>query len=490
MVEDISNSVKSHFFDPKNVGKMEHPSAIGTAGSIEECGDLVKIFIRVESFRIADISFLAEGCPSAIASSSMTTEIAKGLSIFEASMITGDDINSALGGLPDNKLSCSNLGATALKSALENFVSSDSFIEMPKERQRTAVAMSGGVDSSTVAALLKNEGKEVVGLTMRLHDSTVAGQVDNRSCCSPEDIDDAWLVSKNLNIPHFTVDLRKAFKKHVIDDFYNEYTKGRTPNPCIQCNRKIKFTTLRSISEKLGANQLATGHYVKIAFDEVAKRFQVKIARDRSKDQSYMFWGADQGVLRSFIAPLGDYNKKEVRSVADRLGLSVAKKAESQEICFIPDNDYRSFLIDRGYDPKPGPIIDKENRSLGTHKGLPFYTVGQRKGLGIANNTPFYVTDILPADNTLVVGGIADFEKDSLIAKELNFIPFDGLIEDFEVEVKYRYNMEPVPAKIFPIADDAVKVELKSKSDTGIAPGQSVVFYVDDLVIGGGIIYN
>ena len=489
MVEEMTKEVKSHFLDPKNVGKLECPSAVGRAGNIEECGDLINIYLKVESFLIKDVSFLTQGCPSAIASSSMTTEIAKGLSIFDAAMITSNVINNALGGLPGDKLNCSNLGAVALKSALENLVSSDTFKEIPKVRQKTAVAMSGGVDSSTVAALLKDEGKDVIGLTMRLHDSPVDEQV-TRSCCSPKDINDAWQVSEVINVPHFTLDLREEFRKHVIDDFYSEYITGRTPNPCIQCNRKIKFTSLKSIAEKLGAGKIATGHYVKIAHDRVTDRYQIRIAKDRSKDQSYMFWGADQNVLSRFIAPLGDYSKKEVRSIAGKRGLLVAEKAESQEICFIPDNDYRGFLKNRGYIPEPGPIKDKKGRSLGTHEGLPFYTVGQRKGLNIPSNSPLYVMDILPNDNTLVVGKIEDFDKNSIVAKELNFIPFNDLLEDIEVEVKYRYNMFPVPAKIFPITDGSVKVELRSKSDTGIAPGQSVVFYKDDLLIGGGIIYE
>ncbi len=489
MVDEMTKEVKSHFLDPRNVGTLDRPSAVGTAGSVEECGDIVKIYIRVDSFKITDISFLAEGCPSAIASASMTTQIAKGLSIFEASMITGDAVSSALGGLSEHKLQCSNLGANALKSALENLVSGDFLEETSSEGKKSAVAMSGGVDSSTVAALLVDDGKDVIGLTMRLHDSPANGEI-SKSCCSPRDIDDAWSVSNSIGMPHFTIDLRKEFKQHVVDDFYSEYIKGRTPNPCIQCNRKIKFTALKSIAEKLGAKKISTGHYVKIDYDGVTDRYEVRMAKDRSKDQSYMFWGADQSVLATFDAPLGNIDKSEVRELAKGYDLLVAKKAESQEICFIPDNDYRGFLKDRGYAPLPGPIIDKMGKSLGTHGGLPFFTVGQRKGLGIASNSPLYVTDIKPETNTLIVGQKSDFDKASLIARESNFIPFDKLTKDIDVEVKYRYNMLPVPARIFPLEDESIKVDLKSKSDTGIAPGQSVVFYKDDLVIGGGIIYE
>lgn len=482
------NLIEDHFANPRNVGEMVDAGGTGTAGSITDCGDMVKIFIKVDRDKLARVTFKTIGCPAAIASGSMTTELATDKTLDEAAMIASETVDAALGGLPKTKRRCSNLGAEALQAAIEDLISQKDFEAVrPENDRRVAVAMSGGVDSSTAAAILKKDGYDVIGITMRLHD-TVAGEAVKRTCCSPLDIGDARSVAGRIGFPHFSVDFREVFRREVIDTFCADYLSGRTPNPCMECNRQIKFKNLIEKASKLGAGKVATGHYVNIIWNEKLGRYLIKRAYDRKKDQSYMFWAASQKVLAKLLTPLGGSKKAETRRLAAEFGLPVALKAESQEICFIPDNDYRRFLEDHnGYRPEPGPIVDLSGRRLGTHRGLPFYTVGQRRGLGIAHPEPLYVLAINTEKNMLVVGAMSEFYTKTLTATRTNFILFDDLKNPMEAAVMYRYNMQPVPAKISPLGAGRIKVDF-ADAQGGIAPGQSVVLYDGDLVVGGGII--
>lgn len=481
------NLLEDHFVRPRNVGVIANADGIGTAGSTDNCGDLVKIFISVAGDRLTRVTFKTIGCPAAIASSSMTTELAAGRTLDEAAMIAGSTVDAALGGLPQSKKRCSNLGADALQAAIEDFISRNELkATRPIDKGRVAVAMSGGVDSSTAAAILKEEGYDVIGVTMRLYDADTSAAT--RSCCSPLDISEARSVAAYIGFPHFTVDFRDHFRRGVIDSFCNEYSSGRTPNPCMECNRQLKFGHLLEKATKLGAGHLATGHYVNILWDKDSNRWLVKRSADDAKDQSYMFWAALQDALAKFLTPLGSRKKTDIRRLAAELNLNVAAKEDSQEICFIPDNNYRRFLQNyAGYKSRSGPIVDITGKRLGTHRGLPYYTVGQRRGLGIAYSKPLYVLAIRPKTNTLVVGVKEDFDTRSIIASEINFIPFDALDRPLGVEAAYRYNMRPVNATIHPLEDSKVRVDFKTPQG-GVAPGQSVVFYNGDLVIGGGII--
>ncbi len=485
-ISSDKNLINDHFINPRNIGELADADGVGTAGNSKD-GDFLKIFIKIDGDIIKRIAFKAFGCPTAIASGSMTTELAAGRSLDEAAMITSQKVEAALGGLPANKADCSNIGAKALQSALEDFISRDNFkTTRPVGERRVAVAMSGGVDSSTAAALLKSEGYDVIGITMRLHNETPIES--SRACCSPLDIDDARNVAARLGFPHYSLDMRDKFESKVIKRFCDEYLLGKTPNPCMECNREIKFKELLKTARQLGAEHLATGHYVDIRHNETTGRYLVYRSVDKNKDQSYMFWSASQEVLSKLLMPLGNRTKKTTRSIAENFDLAVADKLESQEICFIPDNDYRRFLTEyAGYKPLPGPIVNLTGERLGEHHGLPFYTIGQRRGLGITHSEPLYVIEIRPDSNTLIVGSKSEFNTKTILVGEVNFIPFDNLSAPMPVQVKYRYNMSPVDAAVEAISDTEVKVIFDSPQG-GVAPGQSVVFYDNDMVVGGGII--
>lgn len=341
-------------------------------------------------------------------------------------------------------------------------------------RPKVAAAMSGGVDSSVAAALLKDQGYQVIGVTMHLGFSG-----------SWKAADDARSVADKLGIPHHVVDLREEFQA-VVDRFCQDYLEGRTPNPCIVCNRAIKFGALLETANLLGASRLATGHYARVEEDGVKQRYLLKKGVDSSKDQSYVLYGLTQEQLGRVIFPLGSMNKLNARSIAQDFELPVADKEESQEICFI-EGDYGAFLMCRFPGRvKPGPILDMQGKRLGTHKGTPLYTVGQRRGLGMSADRALYVVEVKGDTNTLVVGPVESLEAKGLLATEVNFISFDKLKDPMEVMAKIRYRAKEVPATIYP-QDHQVKVVFRH-GQRAVTPGQSVVFYQEDVVIGGGVI--
>lgn len=349
------------------------------------------------------------------------------------------------------------------------------------------VAMSGGVDSSVVAYLLKEKGYRVIGVTMQVLPSG-SNDSDDSACCSSSAVEDAQRVAELIGIPHYVWNLEDVFERNVIDYFCQEYLSGRTPNPCIACNRTIKFQALLERALSLGADYLATGHYVRLLYDEHRRRWVLKKGRDRDKDQSYVLYMLGQGQLPYLQFPLGNYVKDEVRQLALQAELPVAEKEESQEICFIPDDDYCRFLRERlPQTAEPGPIYDLQGNIVGRHRGFAFYTIGQRRGLGLALGYPAYVVEIDPSRNALVVGKKDDLKADGLLAEQVNFIPFDSLQEPQRVEVKIRYASSPAPAVISPQGNGKILVRF-SLPQKAVTPGQSVVFYQDDLLLGGGII--
>jgi tRNA-specific 2-thiouridylase len=343
------------------------------------------------------------------------------------------------------------------------------------------VAMSGGVDSSAAAFLLLEEGYNVCGITMKL----MSGELSGSSA-----VEDARRAAGLLGIPHYVCDLQSVFQENVIDYFCREYLAGRTPNPCVVCNRKIKFRALFDCARKLGADYLATGHYVRVNYDCMRRRWVLKKGIDSQKDQSYVLYTLQQDTLPYLKFPLGEYRKDEVRSIIKRAGLPFAGKKDSQEICFIPDNDYRRFLLKSvPQAAEPGIIYDVQGKPIGEHRGVANYTIGQRRGLGLALGYPAYVVEIDPVGNTLVVGNREDLMVPGLTARDVNLIALESLLEPYPAQVKIRYASSPAEAVLSPGEEGEIIVRF-SQPQKAVTPGQAVVFYEDDLVLGGGIIHR
>ncbi len=356
------------------------------------------------------------------------------------------------------------------------------------------VAMSGGVDSSVAAALLKEQGHEVTGVTMQLW-PRAGGGASVKSCCGLDAIDDARRVAAVIGIPHYVVNMRDVFEASVIDNFISEYRLGRTPNPCVRCNQIIKFDILLKKAIGMGADKLATGHYARIislkdiltAHGSRLTAYKLLKGIDLKKDQSYFLWTFTQEQLAKTLLPLGELTKEQVREKAKRFSLPVAEKAESQEICFVPEDRYREFLAERGVTDKPGPIVNASGAVIGTHSGITGYTVGQRKGLGIASEQPLYVVAIDIDKNQVVAGPEAETYSKSIVADHVNFISGSPIADPTKVTAMIRYNATGVPALLTPMGGDKVSVDF-DQPQRAPAPGQSVVLYNDDEVIGGAVI--
>ncbi|MTI80085.1 MAG: tRNA 2-thiouridine(34) synthase MnmA [Firmicutes bacterium] len=356
-------------------------------------------------------------------------------------------------------------------------------------KKKVVVAMSGGVDSSVTAALLQQEGYECIGVTMQIWDPDVTVVEDDYvGCCSLTAVDDARRVADKLGIPFYVLNFRDIFEKTVIDYFAQEYLNGRTPNPCIACNRYVKFEALLNKSRALGADYVATGHYARLGYSEEHGRWVIRKAVDEKKDQTYVLYNMTQDQIAHTLMPLSKYTKDEVRQMARELGLATASKPESQEICFVPDNNYRNFLEEHtGGGFRKGPFLDLEGNVLGEHQGIPHYTIGQRRGLGIATGSRLYVVDIDPERNAVVLGPEEAIFTKELVSHDNNFVLFSQLTEPVQIEAQIRYNSKPYPATISPITDEKVRVSFEHPQ-RAITPGQSVVFYQGDYLVGGGII--
>lgn len=350
--------------------------------------------------------------------------------------------------------------------------------------------MSGGIDSSLAAVLLHEQGYEVIGMTMKTWDyASSGGSKKETGCCSLDSINDARNVSVQLGFPHYILDIREEFGDAVIDYFTGEYLEGRTPNPCVMCNTHIKWDALLKRADLLGCEYIATGHYANIR--EEAGRYIVSKGVDPLKDQSYVLWGVSQASLSRTVLPLGNLTKKEIREMAKERGFfELASKAESYEICFVPDNDYRGFLKRRvdGLEEqvKGGNFVMEDGTILGQHEGYPFYTIGQRKGLGIALGYPAFVTDIRKETNEVVLGRDKQLERNGLEIQKINLLKYDDLYgRDVTVSTKIRYKHEGVSSRVTQLSDDKIRIDF-DEPVTGVAPGQAAVFYEGDDVIGGG----
>ena len=352
-------------------------------------------------------------------------------------------------------------------------------------KTRVVVGMSGGVDSSAAAALLLQQGFDVVGITLKLWPQDCVSRAEDK-CCGPQAVMDARSVSHKLGIPYYLVDEAEDFQKQVIQYFAEEYKAGRTPNPCVMCNEKLKFGTLISRARQLGAEFIATGHFARVEKNAEGTRHLLKRGRDTRKDQSYFLFTLKQEQLARTLFPLGELTKHDTRDVARDCQLKTADKEESMEICFVPDKDYGKFLRDAKLAQKhQGDIVDMQGRVLGHHDGIEFYTIGQRKGLGLSSPRPLYVIRLDAANNRVVVGDDSFLDRDEFRVERCNWIPFEEPPPSLEVTAKIRYNHPGAAATITPLPNGAARVKLHTPQ-RAITPGQACVFYQDDLVVGGG----
>lgn len=355
------------------------------------------------------------------------------------------------------------------------------------DKVRIVSAMSGGVDSSVSTALLVEAGFDVIGVTMRLGSlDKMDVETDKPNCISPDVIDDARRVAMKLGIPFYAVNYEEQFRQNVIDYFVKEYLSGRTPNPCVVCNREVKFGKLLSLAANLEADYIATGHYARIEQNPDTGRYILKKGVDSRKDQSYFLFALTQKQLSQSRMPLGGYTKNQVREIARKYKLRSAEKMESQELCFIEDGNYRRFLKDCATDNiQDGDIVDEDGKVLGKHHGVPFYTVGQRRGLGVATGTPIYVTEVNVTDNTIIVGEAASLLRDGLQVERMNLIGVETLTAPINAQVKIRSKDEGAAAKITPLSETEAEVKFYQPR-RAVTPGQAAVFYDGDIVIGGG----
>jgi tRNA-uridine 2-sulfurtransferase len=463
-----------HLQFPRGRGHVPAGSFRGTAGGAA-CGDLVRIDVRVAGDRVVDSGFEASGCGAVVAAGSAVVALVRGAPVLDAARIGAAEVAEELGGLSPGKHHAADLAADALHMALGAAVAATGAVEPNPDR--TLVAMSGGVDSAVAALLVRRSGREAVAVTLELwRDPTNDAEA---SCCSAHAVRVARSVAHGMGLPHLTLDLRDAFRAGVVEPFLADHAAGRTPNPCVRCNGNVRLDAMVAFADRLGAADLATGHYARVTGDEL-----LRAAADSAKDQSYMLAALAPGTLRRLRFPVGGLTKPEVRALARDADLPVADKRESQDLCFLAGTGKAAFLARHGrLGDRPGAIVDGAGREIGRHRGAHHFTVGQRKGLGVAAAAPLYVLATDAAANTVTVG-----PRDALAARTVAVR--DAVLhrpEDEVDRVKLRYRSRPLACRVVEHADGRLTVALDEAAD-GPAPGQVACLLRGDVVVGHGII--
>src|ERR671918_862759 len=459
--------VIEHLVRPRNVGELEAPSGVGESGDAA-CGDVARFTARIEGTRLAEVRYKVYGCTACIAAGSALSELVRSRPLLEAARISKTYLKNSLGGaLPAGKEHALTLVLDALHKALEDYWNKDGGAMLAEGYggfaanggKSVVAAMSGGVDSAVAALLLKEAGYDVATVTFRLHD----GEKGSRSCCSPDSVLFARDTAHRMGLPHFTLNLKELFDRRVIQDFVGSYSEGKTPNPCVACNAHVKFHASSFLADELGFHHVATGHYARVDEGPTLAR-----PVDQSKDQTYVLWPVPRELLARTIFPLGGYRKTDVRAIAEERGLAVAYTPESQDICFIPDGDYRGFIRKKVV-AEPGDVVDREGAVLGRHEGVVDFTVGQRRGIGVSAPTPLYVTEVRPQTNQVVVGRRRDLEVREVRVRGMNWFldPGDARF------VQVRYNSAPVACGVERGDASGEWVARLEEPVAGVAPGQS-----------------
>lgn len=475
--------------DDSNLGPPPKGSFTGAAGGAV-CGDLVRISLSVEAGRISQATFDAEGCGAARAAGACVCELVGGVDVLEAAGIGAQRVSAELGGLSPGKFHAADLAADALHRALSAAAGSATALgRLPGDgvtgRQRVLVALSGGVDSAVAALVERERGAEVIAVTLKLWaDPETDG---TKACCSPEAVVAARRLSHSLDVPHFTLDLQEEFRHRVVSSFLDGYAAGETPNPCVLCNGEVRIAAMVDLAGRLGAERLVTGHYARIVDDGTGPLLAA--AADPAKDQGYMLAGLPPRLLARLSFPLAEMTKPQVRALAEKHGLAVARKPESQDLCFLAGQGKRAFLRRHaGLGDRPGPIRDLAGRQVGLHQGHHHFTVGQRRGLGVAATEPLFVTALDAQTNTVTVGPRAALSSTTVVLRDATLLR-DG---DSVDSVRLRYRSRPAAARVeLDEAPAGTYGELILDLDepfAGVAPGQTAVMFSGDRIVGHGTI--